>query len=85
MIFVMLGVAFLIFLERKVLGYIHIRRGPNKVGFVGLFHPFRDVMLFTREQYFLLYCNNLIYIICSIFGFFNSLDVNSLFDWFYFL
>ena len=51
MVFVMLRVAFLILLGRKVLGYIHIRRGPNKVGFVRLFHPFRDViMLFTREQ-----------------------------------
>jgi len=59
----MVGVAFLTLLERRVLGYIHIRRGPNKVGFVGIFQPFRDaIKLFTKEQYFPLVSNYLIYI-----------------------
>ena len=71
MIFVIVGVAFLTLLERRVLGYIHIRRGPNKVGFIGLFQPFRDaIKLFTREQYFSLVSNYFIYYFSPIFVFF---------------
>jgi len=72
----MVGVAFPTFLERKVLGFIHIRKGLNRVGFIGIRQPFRDaIRLFTREQYFPSVSNYFIYYFSHIFGFFLSLLV----------
>nr|URX54057.1 NADH dehydrogenase subunit 1 [Tauritermes triceromegas] len=75
-VFVLVGVAFLVLLERSVLGYIHIRKGPNSVGFVGLFQPFSDaISLFSSEQYFPSVSNFLSYYFSPVFGLFLSLLV----------
>nr|WNL53938.1 NADH dehydrogenase subunit 1 [Coptotermes truncatus] len=73
-VFVLVGVAFLTLLERSVLGYIHIRKGPNSVGFVGILQPFSDaVSLFSSEQYFPLVSNYLVYYFSPVFALFLSL------------
>jgi NADH-ubiquinone oxidoreductase chain 1 len=50
-IIALLAIAFYTLIERKFLGYYQLRKGPNKVSYIGLAQPFADaIKLFIKEQ-----------------------------------
>nr|YP_010251088.1 NADH dehydrogenase subunit 1 [Chouioia cunea]QTW90622.1 NADH dehydrogenase subunit 1 [Chouioia cunea] len=69
MIKILISIAFLTLLERKILGYIQLRKGPNKVSFMGLLQPFSDaIKLFIKETSLILKSNYLYYLISPMFS-----------------
>nr|YP_010174506.1 NADH dehydrogenase subunit 1 [Bombus longipennis]QWV61254.1 NADH dehydrogenase subunit 1 [Bombus longipennis] len=81
-IMILISVAFLTLFERKILGYIQLRKGPNKIVFKGLFQPFSDALkLLTKEIFYL--SINLSYMYSPMIMFFLSMILWLIYPWIY--
>ena len=64
---IILCVAYLTYWERKMIGAMHVRVGPNRVGFRGLLQPFADVFkLLTKEVIVPSEANKVLFVVAPV-------------------
>lgn len=64
---IIICVAFLTLWERRMIGYMHVRRGPNRTGPGGVLQPFADVLkLLTKEVIVPSKSNKILYILAPV-------------------
>lgn len=75
-IIIALAIAFYTLVERKLLGYIQLRKGPNKVGILGLPQPFADALkLFTKELSLPTFANSAPFFVAPVLRLFLALSL----------
>lgn len=61
-------------MERKILGLIQLRFGPDKVSFIGILQPIADaVKLFSKNTFYSILSNKIVFFFRSFYFFFLSL------------
>lgn len=70
----LISVAYFTLAERKIMGGIQRRRGPNVIGWVGLFQPLADgLKLFVKETIVPTNSNSIIFLVAPMLTFYLSL------------
>jgi NADH-quinone oxidoreductase subunit H len=63
----LIAVAYVTLAERKIMGSMHLRKGPNVVGVFGLLQPLADgLKLFSKETILPTHSNVIVFIIAPI-------------------
>ncbi|MBI3393898.1 MAG: NADH-quinone oxidoreductase subunit H, partial [Nitrospirae bacterium] len=66
---VLIAGAFLTYVERKVIGHIQLRPGPNRVGPLGLLQPLADgIKLLTKEDIIPAQADRFVFVIAPFFS-----------------
>lgn len=66
---VLVSVLYFTMFERKFMRYIQLRKGPNKVGFLGLFTPVADaIKLFFKHMGMVLNRNEVLFVLSPVFA-----------------
>ncbi|MHB8773269.1 MAG: NADH-quinone oxidoreductase subunit NuoH [Syntrophales bacterium] len=75
----MLFVAYMTLVERKFLGYLQVRPGPNRVGWWGLLQPIADgIKSFLKEDIIPSQADKWVYLIAPIISFVTALSMFAL-------